>query len=145
VGSFIRRKINSRRNELFPSVWRSEPSYSGTSPLPAIYFTGGNIEAGSSMMHSQNGEKHSENSQRRVRSPVVVAAIVAVVGLVAMLVVDHGPWSRPHMQTAEVAGHKNTAEAARAVGATVTPTAPTSELDPVAPGPKRAQPVNPAP
>jgi hypothetical protein len=97
------------------------------------------------MHNHSNGEKQPENSRRTGRSPVVLAAIVAVVGMVAMLVVDHGPWSRPHVQTAEVADHHNTAEAARAVGATVTPTEPQSELDPIAPGPKRAQPVNPAP
>lgn len=88
-----------------------------------------------------NGQSHAE---RTLHSPVVVAAVAAVVGLLAMLVVDHGPWSRPQMQTAELANYKTTGEAARAVGATVTPTAPTSELEPVAPGPKRAQPANPA-
>jgi hypothetical protein len=88
-----------------------------------------------------NGQTHS---RRALGTPVVVAAVVAVVGLLAMLVVDHGPWSRPQMQTAELANYKTTGDAARAVGATVTPTPPTSELEPVAPGPKRAQPVNPA-
>ena len=92
------------------------------------------------MKQNSNDEKHSP---RKLGSPVVVAAAVAIVGVLAMLVVDHGPWSRPHVQTAEVADHKRTGEAARAAGATVTPTAPKSEVEPLVPGPKRAQPVNP--
>jgi hypothetical protein len=72
-----------------------------------------------------------------------VAAAGAVAGVLAMMVVDHGPWSRPHTETAEVADHMTTGEAARAAGATVTATAPRSEVEPVAPGPKRAQTVNP--
>jgi len=65
-------------------------------------------------------------------------------GVLAMLLVDHGPWTRPKVQTAEV-NHKTTGDAARAVGAKVTPTAPKSELEPNVPGPKPAQPANPAP
>jgi hypothetical protein len=67
---------------------------------------------------------------------------VAVFGALAMLVVDHGPWSRPNVQTAEVANHKTTGAAARAAGATVMPTPPKPELEPIAPGPKPAQPAN---
>ena len=69
---------------------------------------------------------------------------VAVFGLLAMLIVDHGPWNRPQLQAAEVASYKTTGEAARAVGATVTPTAPKPALEPNPPGPKPAQPANPA-
>jgi hypothetical protein len=87
-----------------------------------------------------NDEKHSA---RKVGSPVIVAAAIAVVGVLAMVVVDHGPWSRPHMEAAEVANHGSVGEAARAAGATVTPTEPRSDLEPVVPGPKRAQPVSP--
>jgi hypothetical protein len=86
----------------------------------------------------------SSHSKRTVRTPVVVAAAVAFFGVMAMLVVDHGPWSRPHVQSAEV-DYTTTGAAARAVGATVTPTAPKPELEPVAPGPKPAQPADPAP
>jgi hypothetical protein len=92
---------------------------------------------------TQDHSTAEKRSQRRVGSPVVVAAAVAVVGMLAMVVVDHGPWSRPHTETAEVANHRSTGEAARAAGATVTPTASKSEVEPVAPGPKRAQTVNP--
>lgn len=80
----------------------------------------------------------------RPRSPLVIAIAIAVFGVLAMLLVDHGPWSRPHVQTAEVANYRTTGEAARAVGATVTPTAPKAELEPEAPGPRPAQPANPA-
>jgi hypothetical protein len=79
-----------------------------------------------------------------LRRPVVIASAVALFGLLAMVIVDHGPWSHPQVQTAEVVTYGTTGEAARAVGAKVTPTAPKPELEPVAPGPKPAQPANPA-
>ena len=72
------------------------------------------------------------------------AIAVAVLGMLAMLIVDHGPWSAPQVQTAEVANYKTTGEAARAVGASVTPTLPKPQLEPAAPGPKPAAPANPA-
>jgi hypothetical protein len=73
----------------------------------------------------------------------MVALAVAGFGIAAMLIVDHGPWSHPQVQTAEVANYKTTGEAARAVGAAVTPTALKPSLEPDAPGPKPAQPANP--
>ena len=85
-----------------------------------------------------------KNQPKRSRVPVVVALAVATFGMLAMLVVDHGPWSRPHVQGAEV-DHTTTRAAARAAGATVTPTAPKTQLEPIAPGPKPAQPAIPAP
>ena len=84
------------------------------------------------------------HSKRTLGRPVVVAMAVAGCGVLATLIVDHGPWSRPQMQTAEVANYKTTGEAARAAGATVTPTAPKPALEPIAPGPKPAQPADPA-
>jgi hypothetical protein len=83
--------------------------------------------------------------KRTLSHPVVVAMAVAVFGVLGMLIFDHGPGSRPKVQTADIANYKTTGAAARAVGATVTPTAPKSELEPVVPGPKPAQPANPAP
>jgi hypothetical protein len=77
--------------------------------------------------------------------PVMIAIAVAVFGLLAMLIVDHGPWTRPKVQTAQVANYKTTGDAARAVGAKVTPTAPKPEFEPNVPGPKPARPANPAP
>ena len=82
--------------------------------------------------------------KRTLGRPVVVAMAVAGFGVLAMLIVDHGPWSRPKVQTSEVANYKTTGEAARAAGAAVTPTAPKPVLEPSAPGPKPAQPANPA-
>jgi hypothetical protein len=76
------------------------------------------------------------------RGPLMVAIAVAVLGVLAMLIVDHGPWSRALVQTAEVATYRTTGEAAHAVGASVTPTAPKAAIEPAAPGPK-AQPNNP--
>ncbi len=75
--------------------------------------------------------------------PVTVAIAVAIFGALAMLIVDHGPWSRPNVQTAEVASHATTGESARAAGAAVRPTAPRPPLEPEAPGPKPVQPATP--
>jgi hypothetical protein len=83
--------------------------------------------------------------KRRGVRPVVVALAVAIFGVLAMLIVDHGPWSRPHVQAAEVANYKTTGEAARAAGAAVAPTAPKPALEPEAAGPKPAQPASPDP
>ena len=85
------------------------------------------------------------HSKRMLGHPVVIAIAVAVFGVLAMLIVDHGPWTRAKVQTAEVANYKTTGDAARAVGARVTPTAPKSELEPKVPGPKPVEPANPAP
>jgi hypothetical protein len=89
-------------------------------------------------------DRREYRSTWKPRGPLAVAIAVAVFGVLAILLVDHGPWSRPHVQTAEVANYRTTGEAARAVGATVTPTAPKAEIEPEAPGPKPAQPANPA-
>jgi hypothetical protein len=75
--------------------------------------------------------------------PVITAIAVAIFGALAMLIVDHGPGSRPNVQTAEVANHQTTGQAARAAGAAVGPTAPKPPLEPEAPGPKPAQPASP--
>lgn len=89
-----------------------------------------------------NRASNGSRSWSARRGPLMVAIAVAVFGVLAMLIVDHGPWSRPLVQTAEVATYKTTGEAARAVGASVTPTAPKAAIEPVVPGPK-AQPNNP--
>jgi hypothetical protein len=73
----------------------------------------------------------------------MAALAVAVFGVLAMLVVDHGQWNRPNVQTAEVANYKTTGAAAGAAGANVTPTPPKTDIEPTAPGPKPAQPANP--
>jgi hypothetical protein len=86
----------------------------------------------------------SRNSEPRIGSPVVIAAAVAVLGILAMLIVDHGPWSRPHIKTAEMANFTTTGAAAQAAGATVTPTEPKAQIEPVPPGPKPVHPANAA-
>ncbi len=75
--------------------------------------------------------------------PLVTAAVVALLGVLCMLIVDHGPWSRPKLQPAESANYSTTGEAARAAGAKVLPTEPKALIEPVPPGPKPAQPANP--
>jgi hypothetical protein len=87
--------------------------------------------------------KSKARFRRRAGNPVVYALAVAVFGLLSMLFVDHGPWNRPHIQTAE-AHYATTSAAARAAGATVTPTMPKPALEPVARVPKPVQPTNPA-
>ncbi|MDB5639630.1 MAG: hypothetical protein JWP51_4538 [Bradyrhizobium sp.] len=89
----------------------------------------------------QNHSNESDHVKRKLGWPVVVAMAVAIFGVPAMLIVDHSQWSRPKVQTAEVAVHKTTGEAARA---TVTPTAPKPGLEPDTPWPKPVQPANPA-
>ncbi len=91
----------------------------------------------------ENRSKNENHSKWSLRSPVVVAMAVALFGVLSMLIVDHGPWSRPQVRTAEVANYRTTGEAARAAGATVTTTAPKPALEPVPPGPKPVQPANP--
>lgn len=91
-----------------------------------------------------------ENSLRRfpgfqaaVRHPGVIAFIVAGLGVAGMLLVDHGPWSRPRVQSAEVATYRTTGEAARAAGAQVTPTIPKPAIEPKPAGPKTSAAINP--
>lgn len=77
-----------------------------------------------------------------MRRPILIALAVTIFGMLAMLIVDHGPWSRAKVQSAVVADHPTTGAAARAAGAAVTPTAPKSTIEPAAPGPNPAQSVN---
>jgi hypothetical protein len=81
-------------------------------------------------------EGHSKH-----RGPAIVALTVSIFGVLAMFIVDHGPWSRPRVETAEVADHRTTGEAARSAGAAVQQTPPRTPLQPEAPKP--AQPANP--
>jgi hypothetical protein len=85
----------------------------------------------------------ADHAKRKVMQPVWVALLVAIFGIVAMLIVDHGPWTRPHAQHAQLAQHMTTGEAARSAGADVVPTAPKSPLEPDPLGPKLAEPPNP--
>ena len=86
-----------------------------------------------------------DHAKRRGVHPALVALAIAVFGLLAMLIIDHGPWSRRHVQTAEIAKHQTTGEAARSAGAAVAPTEPKSRIEPEPAVPKQAEPPNPAP
>ena len=77
--------------------------------------------------------------------PVHVALAIAIFGIRAMLVVDHGPWARPHPEPAHIAYFKTTGEAVRAAGARLVPTAPKSAIEPDPQVPKQAEPPNPEP
>lgn len=85
----------------------------------------------------------ANRSNRHGGVPLLVAMAVAAAGVLGILVVDHGPWSKPKVQPAETANYSTTGEAARAAGATVMPTEPKPPIEPVPPGPKPAHPVNP--
>ena len=83
-------------------------------------------------------------SKRSAGMPLAATIVIALLGVLGMLIVDHGPWNKPKVQTAATANYTTTGDAARAVGATVMPTEPKPQLEPVAPGPKPVYPANPA-
>jgi len=76
-------------------------------------------------------------------APLMVSIAIAVLGVLSMLLVDHGPWSKPKVQHPVVANYSTTGEAARAAGAQVLPTEPKLEVEPEPPVPKPVHPVNP--
>lgn len=82
-------------------------------------------------------------SKRRGGKPLLIVIAIAVLGVFGMLMVDHGPWNKPKVQTAAMANYTTTGEAARAAGATVTPTKPKAQIEPIAPGPRPVYPVSP--
>lgn len=92
------------------------------------------------MVNDHTSEAHAT---RRGGAPLVVAIAIAILGVLGMLIVDHGPWNKPHMKTAVVANTTATGDAARDAGATVMQTEPKRRLEPDAPGPKPAHPANP--
>ena len=97
------------------------------------------------MTNDQSIENHSTriHSKRYGGGPLFVAAAVTVLGVLGMLIVDHGSWNKPKVETAAMAHYGTTGEAARAAGAIVVPTEPKSQLEPDAPGPKPVYPANP--
>lgn len=88
-------------------------------------------------------ELTKNRSSRSGGAPLMVAIGVAVFGVMSMLIVDHGPWSKPKVQHPVVANYSTTGEAARAAGAQVIPTEPKLEVEPDPPVPKPVHPVNP--
>ena len=75
--------------------------------------------------------------------PVIIATVVAVMGLVGLLLVNHGPWNKPKVQSETRIQYGATAGAAAATGAAVTPTEKKPELEPVVPGSKPVAPAIP--
>jgi hypothetical protein len=90
-----------------------------------------------------NDQTMEHYSTRKGGKPLLIAIAIAVLGVLGMLIVDHGSWNKPKVQTAEMAHYSTTGEAARAVGASVMPTQPKSQLEPDAPGPKPVHPADP--
>jgi len=90
-------------------------------------------------------ELTEDQSTRRGGAPLKVAIAVAVLGVLGMLIVDHGPWNKPKVQPAFMASYSSTGEAARAAGAKVMPTESKLQVEPEPPVPKPVHPVNPAP
>jgi hypothetical protein len=76
-------------------------------------------------------------------TPVIIATAVAALGLGGLLLVNHGPWNKPKVKNETMIQYGSTAASTAAAGATVTPTAPRPELEPVVPGPKPVQPAIP--
>jgi hypothetical protein len=87
---------------------------------------------------------HDHTKRDGVR-PVWVALVVAIFGIAAMLLVDHGPWTRAQPQDPHMAMYHTTGESARAVGADVVPTAPKPPIEPEPQVPKQVEPPNPEP
>jgi hypothetical protein len=71
---------------------------------------------------------------------LIIATVVAVMGFVGLLLVNHGPWNKPKVKNETMIQYGTTAGAA---GAAVTPTEKKPELEPVVPGPKPVQPAIP--
>ena len=90
-----------------------------------------------------NDHSMENHASRRGGVPLAVAFAIAILGVLGMLIVDHGPWNKPRVHTVEMANYGTTGEAARAAGATVMPTEPTPQLEPDAAGPKPVHPANP--
>jgi hypothetical protein len=85
----------------------------------------------------------ANTNPKRSFGPLAVAMVIAAFGFLSLLIVNHGPWNRPQIQTPDVARSTTTGEAAQAAGATVTSTEPKPALEPEAPGPKPVQPASP--
>ena len=95
--------------------------------------------------HGMADERSNKVRSRHGGTPLMVAAVVAILGVLGMLIVDHGPWSKPKVQPAASANYSTTGEAARAAGARVIPSEPKPSIEPAPPGPKPVQPASPTP
>jgi hypothetical protein len=79
----------------------------------------------------------------RSYTPIAVTLAVAVISLLALLFVNPGPLKRLVVKSPEVVPSADTTAAAKAAGATVTPTDPKLAIEPTPPGPKPVQPAAP--
>ena len=86
----------------------------------------------------------TDASYLKLHPAFLIAAAVAAGGMAGLLLVDHGPWNRPAVEKPAAVQETSTAEAAKAAGATVTPTDPKPVLEPASPGPKPVQPAAPS-
>lgn len=97
-------------------------------------------------MDAQMAKELTENRlSRSGGTPLKVAIAVAILGVLGMLIVDHGSWNKPKVQHPMVANYSTTGEAARAAGAQVMPTERRLEVEPEPPMPKPVYPANPEP
>jgi hypothetical protein len=62
--------------------------------------------------------------------PIIIAMAAAALGLIGLLLVNHGPWTKPKVRTEAMIQQGTTAGSATAVGATVTPTEQKPEFEP---------------
>lgn len=90
-----------------------------------------------------NEHLRQDHRKRRGGTPLAIAIAIAIAGVLGMLIVDHGPWNKPKIETVAMAHYSTTGEAARAVGAVVAPTEPRPQLEPDPSGPKPVHPANP--
>ena len=77
--------------------------------------------------------------------PLIAGTAVAAVGLLALLLFDHGVWNNSPVQSETMVQSATTTRTAQAAGATVTATPKSIPLQPIASGPKPAQPATPDP
>lgn len=90
-----------------------------------------------------NAHSREYSDSRTGGAPLVVAIVVAVLGMLGLLIVDLGPWNRPKVQPAALAHYSTTGEAARAAGAQIVATEPRLRVEPDPAGPKPVHPVDP--
>jgi hypothetical protein len=90
-----------------------------------------------------NDQSRKNHTRRSGGMPLLIAIAIAVLGVLGMLIVDHGSWNKPKVQTAAMAHYGTTGEAARTIGAIVMPSEPKLQLEPDAPGPRPVHPANP--
>src|SRR5258708_15896351 len=90
-------------------------------PAPGTFGAFGNLFH---QRNSQARQMRKHHLKRTLGRPVVIAMAVSVLGMLAMLIVDHGPLSPPQVQTAEGAHYKTPRETAPPPRRLLTPPPP---------------------